>query len=512
MNKEVTPKHPMEPSLEEHPYPNLRLNRYGKLVYANPASLPILIEWGVEVNDIVSPEIGHLVEEVLSESLAKTLEVAHGQVIIELTFSPSHLSGYVNVFGQDISVQKMAQQALIESRDEARTARKYAEDASKAKADFLAMMSHEIRTPMNGIMGVCALLMSSVKEKKHFDQLKIIHNCGEILLNIINDILDFSKIEAKKIEFEKVRFNIHQAIDEILQLLEPKAKEKNLNLSYSQSPSVMGWVLGDPTRFRQILTNLVSNAIKFTEKGSVSVSAVAKAKSDSICEFEFLVKDTGIGITREGQSKLFQSFSQADVSTNRKYGGTGLGLAISKGLCEKMGGQMKVESEFGKGSTFSFTLPFPEAQASDLSGTTTLEEIDLNYLAQSHPLRILVAEDNPVNQVVISGFLEKLGYKAEVVENGLQVLESLKANVYDLILMDCRMPQMDGIEATSKIIEKFSVDQRPKIVALTASSMQDEIERCYSAGMNDFMSKPIRINELVRVIKSVKPNQIRRVD
>jgi PAS domain S-box-containing protein len=380
-----------------------------------------------------------------------------------------------------------------------------ADAATRAKADFLANMSHEIRTPMNGVIGMCNLLLTSINDPKQKEQLKIIQNCGNSLLDLINDILDFSKLEAGKIELENEPFHIHEVAQEIVQLMNARASEKGILLSYVPAPSVPAWFLGDATRFRQILTNLVSNAIKFTERGSVTIRSSLVKLEEGQHEIQLSVTDTGVGIPDTVKSKLFNSFSQADASTTRKFGGTGLGLAISKGLCEKMGGKIWLESTVGKGTTFFFTMTLSETHAREVVPGILSLGIDPT-MASKLPLRILVAEDNRVNQLVAVGLLEKLGYRPDVAANGHEVLSNLKQKWYDVIFMDFHMPEMDGLEATKKICEKYPEEKRPFIVALTASAMKEDVERCFAAGMKDFVSKPVQIKELVRVLFLLESN------
>ncbi len=396
----------------------------------------------------------------------------------------------------EITERKLLEEKLIKAKDEAIAARAEADAAVQAKARFLANMSHEIRTPMNGIIGMSNLLLSNVSDPIGVERLKIIQNCGNSLLDLINDVLDFSKLEVDKVELEKRPFPINDIAKEIVEMLSTRASEKGITLSYKPDDNVPNWFSGDVTRFRQILTNLVSNAIKFTEVGRVEISSKAKTIGDGIWEIQFAVKDSGIGISHHVKNRLFQSFSQVDASTTRRFGGTGLGLAICKGLCEKMGGSIWVESEIGKGSTFFFT--FTGEMAAPLESQTSsnpFASLDPE-MGKKHPLQILVAEDNRTNQMVAVGFLGKLGYKADIAGNGKEALKAIKAKQYDLILMDCHMPEMDGFETTKKIIEIYS-DIRPKIIALTASAMKEDIDQCAACGMDGFLSKPITLPPLI---------------
>ena len=375
-----------------------------------------------------------------------------------------------------------------------------AEAASKTKAQFLRNMSHEIRTPMNGILGMASLLLGTVKDPAHSEILKVIYNCTYNLLELINGVLDFSKLEAGKVELEQHPFSLLDNILEAIYLFESKALEKGILISYNAAPNVPEWVIGDVTRFRQILFNLIGNAVKFTEKGRVSIHSQAKQTADNSLELEISVQDTGLGIPEELKGKLFQTFSQVDASTTRRFGGSGLGLAICKGLCEQMGGTIWVESKSGEGSTFKFTV---RVQATDAPiETKSVKPLDVidSELGKKNPLRILVAEDNQVNQLVIVGFLARLAYQATVVTNGLMAVEACENQTFDLILMDCHMPEMDGFEAAKKINVQFEA-RRPRIIALTASVMNEDIERCRAAGMDGFLAKPLTVQSLVQVLR-----------
>ncbi|KAB8027383.1 ATP-binding protein [Fluviispira multicolorata] len=372
--------------------------------------------------------------------------------------------------------------------------------AVKSKSEFLANMSHEIRTPMNGIIGMCRLLLESSPLPEQIERLKIIQNCGYLLLDLINNILDFSKIEAQKIEVENITFLIKNMIHEITELFSAQVNDKKLSLSYSQDLSVPEWISGDPTKIRQILMNLISNAIKFTQNGFVKISSNAKKIEDKKFKIEITVEDSGFGISKDAQHKLFKEFSQVDASSTRKFGGSGLGLAICKGLCEKMGGTIWVESDIGKGSKFIFNFIATQSDNSEvIIDEYSRKNIDKN-LSEKHPLNILIAEDNKINQQVVFSFLEKLGYKADIAENGNKVLEYLKKRNYDLILMDCHMPELDGFETTKAINKKFKNKKRPRILALTASNLQADIDKCFASGMDGYISKPIILDVLIKNI------------
>ncbi len=452
------------------------------------------------------------VETVCYTKSGKTIPVAFSSSIVKTEIE--HFQGYVYIL-RDMTERKQAE---------------------LAKQEFLAMISHEVRTPIASVTGMASLLLDTELNAEQQNFIEIIYTSGNSLLKIINDFLDFSKIQSGNLELEEEHFALRNCINEAIYMLAPQAKEKGLKLTFLDTPKLTTMILGDITRLRQVLINLISNAIKFTETGSIEVSVITRKNSDinhssaaNNYEIQFSVKDTGIGIPRDRLERLFKAFSQVNSSITRQYGGTGLGLAICKQLCELMGGRIWVESELNAGSTFYFTIVasvIPEkggSQESEFrsqnSGVRIQNSEVKNYdnngnydsssscllAADFHKLRILLTEDNLVNQKIALKQLQSLGYSADVAGNGKEALELLEKVPYDLILMDCQMPILDGLETTKEIHRwqesSFASRRRPVVIAMTANAMKEDRQMCLDAGMDDYLSKPVMKENLAAMLE-----------
>lgn len=403
-----------------------------------------------------------------------------------------------NVFGVvtvtlDITERKKMEEALLAAKDGA-------ESAAHAKSQFLATISHELRTPMNGVLGTLGLLLDTELHGTQRDYATLARDSAQSLLSLLNDILDFSKLEAGRFELERLDFSLRDQLEAVIWVLRSQAEDRGLDLSLDIAEDVPAWLKGDPTRLRQIMFNLVGNAVKFTLEGSVRVSVSCREQAGSRVEIHIAVADTGIGIANDSLPVLFDRFTQADPSTTRKYGGTGLGLAIARQLCRLMGGDISVTSTPGAGSTFRFTTicelgeaPAPIALPAPVPAS-----------AAPRQLRILVAEDNVVNQRVVEGFLTTSGHHVTIANDGAAAVAALESSVYDLVFMDIHMPVMDGIAACKIIRAMPGAISRIPIIALTADAMAEAQARCREAGMNDVLAKPIDRKSLLAAIGSLR--------
>ncbi|HVU32483.1 MAG TPA: response regulator [Opitutaceae bacterium] len=374
--------------------------------------------------------------------------------------------------------------------------RQVAEEATRSKSQFLATMSHELRTPMNAVIGMTTLLRTTDLDSDQTEYVETIRSSGEVLLAVVNDILDLSKLDAGRVELDRTAFDLQRCIASAVDLLSTEARNKSLALHIEQADDAPRWITADAVRVRQIVLNLLSNAVKFTAHGEVVVRIAGRPRGDGQIEVEIVVADTGIGLSTEQIARLFREFGQADVSTTRRYGGTGLGLVISKRLAELHGGRMWVESTPGAGSQFHFTLVAAETSAPTTAplppdGTTLDPEF-----ARQHPADILVAEDNPVNQRVITRLLQKLGYEVALAADGQEALTRLRQHPFDVVLMDVEMPELDGMDATRRLREELPPARQPVVIALSAHAFIDQRERFFEAGMDAYLAKPIRIGEL----------------
>lgn len=472
----------------------------GKIIYSNPRMVRLLDHDNAgqlmhkpladlfnsdDLERLLNPS--HLLAEyTLRKRSSKTVQVEIATIQTEYKGLAATL-----IFARDISDRKERQELI--------SAKKAAEEALTLKRKFISNISHEIRTPMNGVMGLTDLLLKTPINDEQRDYLNAIRKSSEMMVVIINDILDFEKLQAGKMELELVPMKIDEIIDSVIELQLPSASGKRILVEKTYAPAIKGHHMGDPVRLNQILTNLISNAIKFTEKGKVSVHCSIREEQGEQQFIEFKVTDTGIGISKDKLSVIFESFTQASSNTSRKYGGTGLGLTIAKELVERHGGHISVESEISQGTTFTVVIPYKKAKADQVpkkdSQSVSFDKTSLNGL------RVLLAEDNPINLLIAKKVMLDLGLVVDTAENGRVALDKLQQQRYDLFVTDIQMPEMDGLTASSTIRKKFPppLSEIP-ILALTAYASKDELDECLRAGVNETLTKPFKAEKLYEKI------------
>jgi PAS domain S-box-containing protein len=500
-------------------------NAEGKCLKIVPTNINNLLGTPEEVlskpiNEELPQSAASIIASAIKEALATQkivgcdycLEIHGKEVWFAANISPIAENKVIQI-SRDITDRKQIEITLA-------LAKEAAELATRSKSEFLANMSHEIRTPMNGVIGMAELLSSTSLTEEQRDYIQTIRDSGDILLAVINDILDFSKIEAGKLELEKRRFILADAVKSVCQILSNQVAKQQITLKYAIASNVPPYILGDIARVNQILINLLGNAIKFTKQGQVLLSVSCLRSSQLPAQLLFSIKDTGVGISSDRINKLFQPFAQADASISRKYGGTGLGLVICKYLVKLMGGSIWVESKgcLGgepplewqvvptpetQGSTFYFTIALPNLGSDQSIPQAHISEIaqtNSSLMAEQFPLKILIVEDNEVNQKIASLYLKKFGYLVDIANNGLEAVNMVAKQPYDLLFMDVQMPEMDGLTATRLIRQSPQINPQPQIVAMTANVMSEDLQACLDAGMNNYISKPIRTEELVRIL------------
>ncbi|OFZ67095.1 MAG: hypothetical protein A2V79_00975 [Betaproteobacteria bacterium RBG_16_56_24] len=487
----------------------LSMDADAKIQYINPHGLQVLAAMGLgseEMGSLLPRNYREIVARCLSDgNIAQAVESEFKQRTLSWTFAPIRNQRIVHCNAQEITekikAQEYARNALVEKQA--------AEAANQAKSLFLANMSHEIRTPLNGVMGFLKLLSKTGLTDIQRDYLSTTEVSAGTLMNIINNILDFSKIEAGRISIEQIEIEFKELLEGIILLHSANAEIKGLDLVFVFDSALPVRLIGDSARISQVLSNLLGNAIKFTQHGEILVRADLKEETDADALVEVSVKDGGIGISAVALERLFQPFRQADASTTRKYGGTGLGLAISQTLVKLMGGEMSVESRAGHGARFAFTLRLTKLATDNacMPGQTIADTVPAELLLKSgntgEKLRVLIVDDNEINRKLVRMLVEHLGGEADLAENGVQAVDACNQRDYDLILMDANMPVMDGVEATIRIRELENGKRHSPIIALTANAMSGDRERYLAAGMDEYLAKPINEKAFVSILQKL---------
>ena len=391
--------------------------------------------------------------------------------------------------------------------NELRVAKQRSDENAIIKEQFMANMSHEIRTPLNAIIGFSNLLSKTNLQEPQREHLQAIHNSSQNLLNIVNDVLDFSKLEAGQLSIEKISFDLHQILQQIKVMFQPKALEKNISFNVLTEQAVPQFVFGDPNRLQQVLINIVNNAVKFTEQGQVTLRCELKSIEHDVAALVFRVQDTGIGIAADKLNDVFERFKQASSDTTRKYGGTGLGLSIVKDLVERQNGSISVKSKVGQGSEFTVQISYPLSFETESTGTAT-SATAVSF--EGKQLKVLLAEDNVLNQKLAGTYLQQVGLLVDIVSDGAEAINKISKQHYDLILMDIHMPVLDGYLATESI--RKDLKNNTPIVAMTANTLEGEKEKCLQLGMNDYLSKPFKEQELIAILQKWLPEQGSMVD